>query len=135
VARRTTGVSSLARKDRLGGSEFQALFQERARREESPSFVALWRAREGGGKVGFAVGRRIGGAVDRNRARRRLREAYRRGRGTPPPTGFDIVFVGRPAVLTRSFSDLLEEMQHAMQAVARAASGVARVGAGRKSGS
>ena len=95
--------------------------------------MALWQAREGGGKVGFAVGRRVGGAVDRNRVRRRLREAYRRRRGSQP-SGVDIVFVGRPAALTRSFSDLLEEMQHAMQAVACAAEGVERVGPGRESG-
>jgi hypothetical protein len=50
------------------------------------------------------------------------------------PKGLDVVFVGRPAVLTRSFSDLLEEMQRAMQAVARAAGGTARVGGDRKGG-
>lgn len=122
MAQRTRGAFALGRQQRLSGAEFQRLFRGRAGREESRSFVALWRAHEGGGKAGFAVGRRIGGAVDRSRGRRRLREAYRRRRGTQP-LGVDIVFVGRPAVLTRSFSDLLEEMHRVIQAVARAATG------------
>ena len=127
------GAFALGRQERLGAAEVQGLFRGRAGREESRSFVALWRVREGAGKVGFAVGRRIGGAVARNRGRRRLREAYRRRRGAQP-TGVDIVFVGRPAVLTRSFSDLLEEMHRVIQAVARAATGAARVRADDKSG-
>jgi ribonuclease P protein component len=112
----------------LRGAEFQALFQTRGRRQERPSFVALFRLREGASQVGFAVGRRIGGAVARNRARRRLREAYRRERA-PHAAGFEVVFVGRAPLLTRSFSEILGEMRETMSALVRAAR-TAAAGAG-----
>jgi ribonuclease P protein component len=46
--------------------------------------------------VGFAAGRRLGSAVRRNRARRRLREAVRRLR-RELPDGVDTVWIGRVA--------------------------------------
>src|SRR2546422_10348804 len=50
---------------------------------------------EGQVRAGFVSGRRVGGAVVRNRARRRMKEAWR---VLSPPTagGFDGVFVARP---------------------------------------
>jgi ribonuclease P protein component len=55
-------------------------------------------------RVGVAVSRRVRDAVDRNRIRRRLREAARRARerdwGEPPlGRSFDVVLIGRPAAL------------------------------------
>jgi ribonuclease P protein component len=111
----------------LRGPQFQALFQKRGRREERPSFVALYRVRDGASQVGFAVGRRIGGAVERNRARRRLREAYRRERGAHG-SGFEVVFVGRPPVLTRRFNEILGEMRETMGVLVRAAQAEPRRG-------
>jgi ribonuclease P protein component len=118
VARGGLGAFALGRRERLRGREFQALFRQKSRREERRSFIALWRAREGKGKVGFAVGRRIGNSVDRNRARRRLREAYRREQGCLA-AGIDVVFVGRPAVLTRPFGEILGEMRDTLQSLSR----------------
>ena len=46
-------------------------------------------------RVGFAVGRQLGGAVVRNRVRRRWREVVRLG--PPVPPGWDIVLVARGA--------------------------------------
>jgi ribonuclease P protein component len=101
---------SLPRAERLRrAGEIQAVFQQ-GQREESRSFVAVWRPGAQGPKVGFAVSRRVRGAVRRNRARRRLREAYRRQEGALP-AGIQVVFVGRPASLTERFSRLLEDMQ------------------------
>ena len=66
-----------------------------------------------GVRVAFVCGRRVGGAVDRNRARRILREAWRalapRVRG-----GFDIVFVARPAIRGARTQDLLPEAAGAL---------------------
>lgn len=59
------------------------------------------------------MSRRVGGAVDRNRARRRLREAYRRLQERFPE-GIDVVFIGRSLVLTLPFPELLEEMRRAV---------------------
>ena len=61
-------------------------------------------------RVGFAVGRRVGGAVVRNRARRLLKEAWR----TLSPQvleGFDVVCVGLPAMRGARQGEVREELR------------------------
>ena len=58
-------------------------------------------------KVGFSVGKKIGCAVERNRARRRIRETYRLNE-TRLKSGFDIVIVARRAAVDGPF-DLLQK--------------------------
>ena len=82
--------------------------------------MALWLPAGQGRQVGFAVSRRVRGAVGRNRGRRRLREAYRREQGALP-SGLRVIFVGRPAVLTEPFTRLRGEMQHVIRLLARSA--------------
>ncbi len=82
--------------------------------------MALWRPRDQGRRVGFAVSRRVGSTVARNRARRRLREAYRRQQEALR-ANVAVVFVGRPGALTRRFTDLLEEMRGALETMSRTA--------------
>jgi ribonuclease P protein component len=96
---------ALPRETRLrGAGEFQAVF-ERGKRVERPAFVALWIPTPGRQKAGFTVSRQVRGAVKRNKARRRLREAFRRqGAGLPPD--ISVVFVGRPLVQSVSFEVL-----------------------------
>jgi ribonuclease P protein component len=106
----------LRRPERLTrGAEFQALFQQ-GKRLERPSMIVLWRASDGSRRVGFAVGRQIRGAVRRNRARRRLREAYRAARDTAPPN-VDLVVIGRSASLEASTSTLVDDMRAAFRAM------------------
>jgi ribonuclease P protein component len=120
VGRPARGVLLVRRSQRLRAGEFEAIFRQRGRREELESFIALWRPCPGEGKVGFAVGRRLGGAVERNRARRRLREAYRQERPASQER-FDVVFVGRSALLSRSFGDLRRDIQRVLRTLARRA--------------
>jgi ribonuclease P protein component len=117
------GVSGrLRRPERLtSGAEFQALFQQ-GKRVERPSMIVLWRPREGLRRAGFAVGRQIRGAVRRNRARRRLREAYRSARDVAP-AGVDVVVIGRSASLTLSLGALIDDMREAFRAMATLRSG------------
>lgn len=46
-------------------------------------------------KAGFVAGRRVGGAVSRNRAKRLLRESYRRHKNRLPESGVQVVFIAR----------------------------------------
>ena len=79
--------------------------------------IVLWRARDGARRAGFAVGRQIQGAVRRNRARRRLREAYRAARDAAP-AGTDLVVIGRGSSLSASLTALIDEMREAFRAIA-----------------
>ncbi|HET6519353.1 MAG TPA: ribonuclease P protein component [Geminicoccaceae bacterium] len=64
--------------------------------------------------IGFTASRRVGKAVERNRARRRLREAMRRVLPGPARPGFDYVVVARPEALSRPFASLLDELRTAL---------------------
>ena len=56
-------------------------------------------------RVGITVGKKLGGAVVRNRARRRLREVYRLNKPALKQ-GYDIVLVARSRTLTGSWKEL-----------------------------
>ena len=69
--------------------------------------------------LGFTASRRVGNAVARNRARRRLVEAARKvlpGAGVP---GYNYVLVARPVVLTCPFDRLLSDLTTAFARVLR----------------
>jgi ribonuclease P protein component len=120
VARTSRGPLSLPRSERLRGkARIQALF-EQGKRQDQGSVMALWTARTGPALVGFAVSRRLGGGVRRNRARRRLREAYRRLRGGMAP-GVEVMFVGRSGVADIAFERLLADMRRVIEGIAREA--------------
>jgi ribonuclease P protein component len=55
--------------------------------------------------VGIVAGRRVGNAVVRNRARRRIREALRLRYPAIAP-GHDLVLVARPASATASWPEI-----------------------------
>lgn len=66
-------------------------------------------------RCGFVVSKRIGNAVQRNRARRRVREAVRLALGTIRG-GVDLVFVIRtPEVATIPFADLQASIEHLLR--------------------
>ena len=129
---RTRGALSLGRSQRLRAGEVEEIFRQRGRREEAQCLVALWQPCPGKGKVGFAVGRKLGGAVERNRARRRLREAYRQERGAKRD-GFDVVFVGRSVLLGRSVADLRADILKLLRILSqKVGSGAGSVGGRRE---
>lgn len=70
-------------------------------------------------RVGVTVSRGIKGSVERNRARRRLRDAARRhllsADSGPARRGirYDVILIARPAALAVSFADLEAEAEQA----------------------
>jgi ribonuclease P protein component len=67
--------------------------------------------------VGFTASRRIGGAVARNRARRRLRAAARALLPGAAQPGYDYVLVARPAILTCPFNVVSSDLATAFARV------------------
>ncbi len=106
------------RTERLtNGAEFQALFQQGKRIDRS-CLVVLWRPAGHGRRAGFAVSRQLGTAVQRNRARRRIREAYRATR-TAAPAGVDLVVIAKRRALTQRFAALSDELREALASIPR----------------
>lgn len=68
-------------------------------------------------RVGVTVSRGVRGAVRRNRARRRVREAARLrllvddSRVSQPGIPYDVVLIARPAALTVEFAGLLRDVE------------------------
>ena len=97
-------------------SEFQAVFQG-GRRVERPAVLLVWNQAQGEEKAGFTVSRQIRGAVSRNRARRRVREAYRAS-GHSLPRRVQVVFVARRSALNEPFVDLCREVRDGLEVIA-----------------
>lgn len=68
----------------------------------------------GGVRVGFTVSRKVGGAVVRNRARRRLRQAAERVMPEHAAGGRDYVLIGRGTTVGRRFEDLVADLETAL---------------------
>lgn len=67
-------------------------------------------------RVGFTASRKIGGAVERNRAKRRLRAAAAQILGADAKSGVDYVLIARPKVtLKRPFKALTEDLAEALR--------------------
>lgn len=89
------------------------------------TFVLQMRQRREGGpvRVGFTVSKKAGGAVERNRIRRRLRELVRHSGPTRLKAGYDYVLIGRRPALHASFERIKEEFDRALRRVHAASSG------------
>jgi ribonuclease P protein component len=121
-------------------SEFLAVAATR-RRWVTPAFVLQAGPRPAGGGpgaqedeigVGFTASRRVGKAVARNRARRRLVEAARAVLPGSARPGFNYVIIARAAVLTCPFERLLSDLRTAFARLVPLAGGQgAPPGAGR----
>ncbi|WP_224002949.1 ribonuclease P protein component [Aureimonas sp. SA4125] len=88
------------------------LAARRGRRLNGPLFFIEARDRQDGAeaRLGLTVTRKVGNAVERNRIRRRLREAVRLECGADMAEGFDFVVVARRDLLSVPFAMLKSEL-------------------------
>jgi ribonuclease P protein component len=104
----------------LRHSDFERVYK-RGRRHFARNLTVFFLARAEGKdlRVGFTVGRRLGGAVERNRMKRRLREAVRLDRPSERMP-VDVVMNPKKAILTVDFGELRNEVRGAFRAIGNA---------------
>jgi len=66
-------------------------------------------------RLGFTVTKKVGNAVTRNRARRRLKEAARLSLPGMGLAGWDLVLIGRDGTIARPFAQLIEDLRGALR--------------------
>ena len=120
----STNLSASGKKGRfprsvrlLRHADFERVYKQ-GKRHFGAHMTIFYLARpEGEGlRVGFTVGRVLGGAVDRNRMKRRLREAVRLQR---PLTGepVDVVINPKKSLLTADFRDVEKEVSRGFEVI------------------
>jgi ribonuclease P protein component len=90
----------------------------------APSLVLQARRRDSGetedrhlARFGFTATKSLGGAVVRNRARRRLKEAVRLAGPTHAVEGYDYVLIAREGTVQRRFTELIRDLERALAKV------------------
>ncbi len=102
----------------LKHSDFDRVYKE-GKRQFSSHMTVYYLAQAGSQpRMGLTIGRVLGGAVERNRIKRRLREAVRlrRSRLNAP---VDVVINPKKSVLTVEFPTLLEEVGRAFESITK----------------
>ena len=113
-------------RQRLGRLTRRADYQAVActkRKAVMPGMVVQVRRQNGGDavaavapvRVGFTASRKVGNAVARNRARRRLRALAAEILGQRATGGHDLVLIARQETVTRPFADLRRDLVRALR--------------------
>jgi ribonuclease P protein component len=101
----------------LRHADFERVYKQGQRHFASLMTVFYLRRSEGEGlRIGFTVSRMLGGAVKRNRMKRRLREAVRLHR-TKASVGADVVINPKKALLAAEFSEISQQIEAAFAVV------------------
>ncbi len=103
----------------LRHADFERVYQQ-GRRHFSAHMTVFYLRRQDGkqARVGYTVSRALGGAVDRNRMKRRLREAVRLS-WSQMNGPFDIVINPKKSLLHAEFEELKKEVARAWDVLGR----------------
>jgi len=118
----TPGLSFPKAAHLLKHADFERVYKQ-GRRHFSPHMTVFYlppadAAETSTSRVGFTVGRVLGGAVQRNRIKRRLREAVRLRRAGLV-SAVDVVINPKKSILTLEFPVVLEEIGRAFDVIAK----------------
>jgi ribonuclease P protein component len=105
----------------LRHADFERVYKQGRRHFSASITVFYWprpdaETRASGLRIGFTVGRALGGAVQRNRIKRRLREAVRMTRPLAGVTA-DVVINPKKSLLTIEFAALQNEVSRAFAVI------------------
>lgn len=92
--------------------EFQDVYAGGVRRHGRYMTVLVLPSERGVARLGVAASKRIGGAVARNRAKRRIRAIFR---GHPVPPGLDVVVAPRRELIDAPFASLEADFRRLMR--------------------
>jgi ribonuclease P protein component len=112
-----SGAGLRPRERLTSGAEYRRVFR-RGARVDSASFLLV--AAENGQRhhrLGLATGRRVGSAVARNRARRLLRETFRKNK-YEGAAGLDLVIVAKHEIVGRSQGEVEIEYRECLRRLA-----------------
>lgn len=111
--KRSTRLATLRRR-----AEFLAV--RAGARWATPALVLEAKRRSGqadGARFGFTVSKQVGGAVERNRIRRRLRAAVRDVLADQTRPDYDYVLIARRPALDTAFAALVADLVNALKRV------------------
>jgi ribonuclease P protein component len=105
----------------LRHADFERVYKL-GRRHFAPHMTLFYLSRQHGKglRVGFTVGRNLGGAVARNFMKRRLREAVRLQAGLEAGS-FDVVINPKKSLLNADFAKLRDELSRAFEVIGNSA--------------
>jgi len=108
---------------KIGRMKVRAEFLKAAKAPYQARGAVVVQARDRGDgeeiRAGFTATKKIGGAVERNRAKRRLREAARALLPLHGLSGHDYVFVARANTIERDWAGLLDDVKAALIRLSR----------------
>ena len=111
--------ATLSKSQRLKtGKDFKSIFQKGVHIRGTTLSIRALRKNGQERRVAFSTRKKIGTAVSRNRARRLLREAYRR-KSTVLPDNIDIVFIAEKAILHSHLTTVDSELSKLIEKLER----------------